>query len=87
MLSKKIVIKDELGMHMRPASLLAKMAAKYQSSIKLMFNGKAFDCKSLMLLMTACIKCNNEVELVVEGPDEEAAFAEISAFLESDMGD
>ncbi len=87
MLSKKIVIKDELGMHMRPASLLSKKAAGYQSSVKLNFNGKAIDCKSVMFLMAACIKHNSEVELVCEGPDEEAAFADVAAFLESDMGD
>lgn len=87
MVSKKIIIKDELGLHMRPASLLAKMAATYESSVKIMFNDKAFDCKSVMFLMTACIKYNSEIELVCDGPDEEKALAELSAFLESDMGD
>lgn len=87
MVSKTITIKDELGMHMRPASLLAKMAAGYESSVKINFNGKSFDAKSVMLLMTACIKYNSEIELVCEGPDEEKALAELSAFLESDMGD
>jgi len=87
MVSKTITIKDELGLHMRPASLLAKMAAAYESSVKINFNGKSFDAKSVMLLMTACIKCNSEIELVCDGPDEEKALEELSAFLESDMGD
>ena len=51
MVSKKIVISDPLGMHMRPASRLAKMAAGYESKVTVNFNGKAFDCKSVMLLI------------------------------------
>ena len=66
---------------------LAKMAAEYESSVKVNFNGKSFDCKSVMFLMTACIKYNSEIELVCDGPDEEAALAEITAFIDSGMGD
>jgi phosphocarrier protein len=87
MVSKNITIKNEQGMHMRPASLLAKMAAGYDSSVKIMFNGKPFDCKSVMFLMAACIKCGSEIELVCDGADEEKALSEISAFIESGMGD
>ena len=50
-------------------------------------NGNSYDAKSVMFLMSACIKCGSEIELVCEGPDEEKALAEISEFIESGMGD
>jgi len=87
MVSKKIIIEDPLGMHMRPASRLAKMAGDYQSKVTVKFNGKDFDCKSVMLLMTACIKHKSEIELVCDGPDEEKALAELAEFIESVMGE
>lgn len=87
MVSKNFTIKNELGLHMRPASLLAKMAATYDSNVTVKFNGKDFNCKSVMLLMTALIKCGSEIELVCDGPDEEKALAELSEFIESGMGD
>lgn len=87
MVSKEFTINNELGMHMRPASLLSQMAAKYQSNITVKHNGKDFNAKSVMLLMTALIKCGSQIELVCDGPDEEAALAEITAFIESGMGD
>ncbi|MBR2707228.1 MAG: HPr family phosphocarrier protein [Mogibacterium sp.] len=87
MVSKKIIIEDPLGMHMRPASRLAKMAGDYQSKVTVKFNGKDFDCKSVMLLMTACIKHKSEIELVCDGPDEEKALAELAEFIESGMGE
>jgi phosphocarrier protein len=87
MVSKNITIKNEQGMHMRPASLLAPMAAKYDSSVKIVFNGNEYDCKSVMFLMAACIKCGSEIELVCDGADEQNALDEIAAFIESGMGD
>jgi phosphocarrier protein len=87
MVSKNITIKNEQGMHMRPASLLAKMAAAYESNVTIKYNGKDFNAKSVMLLMTSLIKCGAEIELVCDGPDEEKALAEVSAFIESGMGD
>ncbi len=87
MVSKEFTINNELGMHMRPASLLSQMAAKYQSNIKIKHNGKDFNAKSVMLLMTALIKCGSQIEVVCDGPDEEAALAEITAFIDSGMGD
>jgi phosphocarrier protein len=87
MVSKNLTIKNEQGMHMRPASLLSQMAAPYDCGVKIMFNGNAYDCKSIMLLMSACLKCGSEIELVCDGSDEEKALAEISAFIEAGMGD
>ena len=87
MVSKNITIKNEQGMHMRPASLLSQMAAGFESSINIKANGNTCDCKSVMFLMAAGLKCGSEIELVCDGPDEEKALAEISAFIESGMGD
>ena len=87
MVSKEFTINNELGMHMRPASLLSQMAAKYQRNITVKHNGKDFNAKSVMLLMTALIKCGSQIEVVCDGPDEEAALAEITAFIDSGMGD
>ena len=48
MVSKTVVIKNEQGLHMRPAGVLAKEAAKYKSNISLVFNGKKINAKSVM---------------------------------------
>ncbi|HAE44176.1 MAG TPA: HPr family phosphocarrier protein [Lachnospiraceae bacterium] len=87
MVSKEFTINNELGLHMRPASLLSQMAAKYQSNITVKYNGKDFNCKSVMLLMTALIKKGSEIELVCDGPDEAEALEALSAFIDSGMGD
>ena len=87
MTSKNLTICNEQGMHMRPASLLSQMAAGFESSVNIKYNGNSYDCKSVMFLMAACIKSGAEIELVCEGPDEEKALSEIAAFIEGGMGD
>ena len=74
-------IKDELGVHARPAGLLVKLAKQYTSTITLEKNGKTCDLRKLMALMGMGVKQGETVTVKVEGEDEEAAAAAIQQFL------
>ena len=87
MVSQNITIKNEQGMHMRPASLLSQMTAGFDCNSSIKYNGNSYDCKSVMFLMAAGLKCGSEIEVVCDGADEEKALAEIVAFIEGGMGD
>ena len=87
MVSKKVTIVNPQGFHMRPASTFANSLAKYACDVVLKVNGKDVNAKSLMNIIAACIKCGNEVEVVCNGPDEEAALAEAVAMIESGFGE
>ena len=49
-------IKDELGVHARPAGLLVKLAKKYASKVTIEKDGKACDMRKLMAVMGLGIK-------------------------------
>ena len=68
MVSEKLTIINKLGLHMRPASTFVQTMAKYQSDVAILFNGKKIDGKSIMQVMTACIKCGAEIEIQCSGP-------------------
>ncbi len=74
-------IKDELGVHARPAGLLVKLAKQYTSTITIEKNGKTCDMRKLMALMGMGVKQGETVTVKVEGDDEEAAAAAIQKFL------
>lgn len=74
-------IKDELGIHARPAGLLVKAAKTYTSKIEIAANGKSSEATKLMALMGLGIKCGQTIEVTVTGEDEEAACAGIQSFL------
>ena len=48
---------------------------------------KKINAKSLLNIIGACIKCGSEIELVCEGPDEEAALAHATELIESGLGE
>ena len=67
-------IKDELGIHARPAGMLVKEAKKYQSKITITKEGKTAEASKLMAVMSLGVKCGQTVQIVVEGPDVQAFF-------------
>lgn len=79
------VIKDEVGIHARPAGTLVKEAKKYESRIVLNANGKSAEATRLMAVMNLGVKCGQTVEVEVTGPDEESACEEIKRFFESNL--
>ena len=87
MVSKKVKITNEEGMHMRPASLMSQQMAAFDSDVFLVFNGNRYDAKSVMMLMSACIKFGAELEVECSGSDEQAALDAAVALIESGLGD
>ncbi len=90
MKEKKIVISDEAGLHARPASKISKKASSYTSDIKMIYEGKEIDLKSILAVMSLAIPQGGEVIIRVEGGDEEeslegvlAAFKEYNIDIES----
>ena len=77
------VVKDEVGIHARPAGLLVKEAKKYESKITISKDGKSAEATKLMAVMGLGVKCGQSVEVSVEGGDEDAAFEGIKAFFEA----
>mgnify|MGYP004546362777 FL=1 len=78
-------IKDELGIHARPAELLVKEAKKYESQIRIVKEGKAVEATKLMALMQLAVKCGQTIQVEVEGADESAACEGMKHFLESNL--
>ena len=78
-------IKDEIGIHARPAGLLVKEAKKYESQITVSAHGKTAAATKLMAIMSMGVKCNDTVTVEAQGPDEEAAIAGLKAFFEANL--
>ena len=79
------VIKDELGIHARPAGLLVKEAKKYESAIQIVKGAKAVAATKLMAVMGLGVKCGDTVEVEAEGADVAAACEGMKAFFEGNL--
>lgn len=87
MVSKKFTIKNEQGLHMRPAGLVTKAMMKFSSDVNLVVNGSTVNAKSIMNVMAACIKCGTEIEVQCNGADEEAALAKFEEIYNNGFGE
>ena len=63
MKSFEYTIKDELGIHARPAGLLAKEAKKYSSVCMIEKGGKSVKLSQLMMLMSLGAKQGDLVKV------------------------
>mgnify|MGYP001485413235 FL=1 len=85
MVSKKVIIKNPTGLHLRPAGVLCKEAMQFKSLIT--FNFRTANAKSVLSVLGACIKSGTEIELVCEGEDEELALKTLVDAIESGLGE
>ena len=67
MVSGKIVILSELGLHLRPAGILCNLAINFPCNIELRTDNRTVNAKSVIGVLSACIKHHDEVELICEG--------------------
>lgn len=79
----KTTIKNETGLHARPASLLVCEATKFKSHISIVKNGELYNCKSIMGIMGSGLVKGDEIEIVAEGPDATDAEQKIFEIIES----
>ena len=79
------VIKDEVGIHARPASELVKEAKKYSSTITITKGDKSAVATKLMAVMSLGVKCGEEITVTVEGEDEDIAVEKMKDFMEANM--
>lgn len=85
MKSFSYTVKDELGIHARPAGMLVKEVKNFQSKVTLEKDGKSVDASHLMAVMGMGVKKDQTVTVTVEGDDEDAACDAIKAFFETNL--
>lgn len=81
----QFTINDPVGIHARPAGLLVKKAAEFQSSITINGNGKSADAKKLIKLMSLGIKQGMEISCQIEGEDEDIACEAMINFFKENL--
>lgn len=78
-------IKDEIGIHARPAGLLAKKAKEFESEITVEKDSKKVVATKLMALMGMGVKCGDTVTVTAEGSDEGKAIKEMEEFFSKNL--
>ncbi|MEY8386940.1 HPr family phosphocarrier protein [Oscillospiraceae bacterium 38-13] len=78
-------ITDPVGIHARPAGLLAKFAKSLDSSITITKGGKSAAATKLMAVMGLGVKTGETITITIEGGDEEMNAASMERFCKENM--
>jgi phosphotransferase system HPr (HPr) family protein len=68
-LSEKMILQNKLGLHLRAAAELVKVANKFKSQISVGRGMQNVNAKSLLGLMTLAASRGTELEFTAEGDD------------------
>ena len=83
MVKQNLKIINQLGLHARPAALIAQTAGNFTSSIHLAKDEVSVDAKSIMGVMMLAAEHGSTLQLSVEGPDEQEAAAAIKQLFDN----
>lgn len=84
-LSKIVVIKNQVGLHARPATFFIQKANEFKSSIWIEKEDRRVNAKSLLGVLSLGIVKGTEINIVADGVDENEAITKLSELIDSDF--
>jgi phosphocarrier protein HPr len=87
MIKASLSISNKLGLHARASAKLTKLAGSFRSEVFMSRNGRRVNAKSIMGVMMLAAGMGSEVELEVDGEDEQAAMDALTALINDKFGE
>ncbi len=87
MISETITIINKLGLHARAASKLVSCAGGFESEVLIGKPGQMVNAKSIMGVMMLAASQGTELQLEVEGADEQACRDAVVDLINDDFGE
>ncbi|MDR2860293.1 MAG: HPr family phosphocarrier protein [Elusimicrobiota bacterium] len=87
MIEKNIVVTFSKGLHARPAASLVQMLSGYKSNVKIVREDMEIDAKSIMGILILAAGCGTELNMIIEGSDEQEVAQALEKFFSSKYED
>ncbi|NLM12283.1 MAG: HPr family phosphocarrier protein [Epulopiscium sp.] len=82
-----VVLKNEAGLHARPASMFTRTAAKYQCKIKVVKGEQEVNPKSILSLLTMNARKGDNITIIADGIDENEAITALQNLVENNFAE
>lgn len=83
MISKEVVVQNQVGLHARPATFFIQKANEFKASIWVEKEERRVNAKSLLGVLSLGIVGNTAIRVIADGADEEAAVEALVKLVES----
>mgnify|MGYP000708455103 FL=1 len=81
MIRKPVTIQNNMDMEDRPVAHLVQEASQYASTVYIQVGEKHINAKSIMGMMSLKLQKGEDVTIVADGQDEDAAVSGVATFL------
>ena len=85
MTTQKVTVKNQTGLHLRPAGILCRTAMLYKSHISLVYGNTTANAKSVLSVLGAGVRAGDEIVIQCEGEDEQEALEAMVNLFESGL--
>ena len=82
-----VPIINKLGLHARASAKLVSIASQFASDVTIGRNGQQANGKSIMGLMMLAAGKGSQIDLIVNGTDEDAALAALVELIQNRFGE
>lgn len=79
-------VSDPVGFHLRAAGRIVKLTKTFTSEVTIRYNGRAANAKSIMGLASLAAEFGTEVEIEIEGADEDSAATRLVRLIAVELG-
>ena len=83
LLSKKVFITNELGLHARPAAMIAKLAKSAKSKVWIVKDDEAVDASSIVDILTIACSAGSKVIVKIEDKSDMDILQSIAKLVET----
>ena len=87
MISKEVVISNQVGLHARPATFFIQKANEYKASIWVEKDDRRVNAKSLLGVLSLSIVKGTSITIIADGSDDAEAVAALSELIASDFAE
>lgn len=81
MVEKSVDVGLENGLDANVIAVLVQRACKHSATVHLQIDTKKVNAKSIMGMMNMCVSKGSPITIICDGEDEEAAIADIEAYI------
>ncbi|MBQ4517802.1 MAG: HPr family phosphocarrier protein [Clostridia bacterium] len=81
MVSKEVVVQNQVGLHARPATFFIQKSNEFKSGIWVEKNGRRVNAKSLLGVLSLGITKGTKITVIADGTDEEDAIEALSGLI------
>lgn len=85
MVTYKLIVKEPLGLHLRPAGTICETSLLFQSKILIKKGTQTANAKSVLGILAARVTQGDEIEIICDGVDEKDALDALIQIFEENV--